>query len=273
MVDVALVQLALTAGGSGQVRPIESASEGVKEAAAAGAGFVVLPELWRTGPFELEATLGAAEYIDGPMVSALSTLAAELGIWLHGGSFLERARRGREGPADSTQIYNTSLLFDPAGDLVASYRKRHLFGFDSGEAALIDAGDEVVVVDTPIGPTGLATCYDLRFPEHFRALMEAGAEAIIVSSGWPEVRISHWQVLCRARAIENQVNLLACNAAGVSGAVPLGGRSNVLDPWGDVLAEAGPQPTTLVAHIDPASPGRTRGEFPVLRDRRDVLGS
>ena len=155
---------------------------------------------------------------------------------------------------------------------MASYRKRHLFGFDSGEAALIDAGDEVVVVDTPIGPTGLATCYDLRFPEHFRALVEAGAEAIIVSSGWPEVRISHWQVLCRARAIENQVNLLACNAAGVSGAVPLGGRSNVLDPWGDVLAEAA-RSRRPWSPTSTRQPGPHPREFPVLRDRRDVLGS
>ncbi len=275
MVDVALVQLDLAratlagaGAGASAARPLSLGLDAVRAAADGGAELVVLPELWRTGPFELESTLGAAEALEGPTATALSELAAELGIWLHGGSILEREATDQVAPGDQGRVFNTSVVFDPDGNLVAHYRKRHLFGFDTGEAALIDAGADIVVVDTPLGATGLATCYDLRFPEHFRALVDAGARAIVVSSGWPEARIGHWQVLARARAIENQVNLLACNATGASGAVPLGGRSAVLGPWGDILDEAGPEATTLFATVDPDAPVRTRAQFPVLRDRR-----
>lgn len=292
MVTVALIQLDLTTQGTDRPRPLPPVEVLIREAAGDGAEFIVLPELWRTGPFELDSTLDAAEPITGPTTHEMSTLAAELGIWLHAGSILESdasipvvvAARGDTATNAAatttlaptqvstaipvTRRYNTSLVFDPTGDLVARYRKRHLFGFDTGEAALIDAGDDVVVVDTPLGRTGLATCYDLRFPEHFRALVAAGAESIVLTSGWPEVRIGHWHTLTRARAIENQVNLLACNATGLSGTMPLGGSSAAIDPWGYVTAEAGPAATTLLAQVDPTAPARTRAEFPVLRDRR-----
>lgn len=263
MVTVALIQVDLTTSDAARPRPLQPVEALIRDAAADGAEFIVLPELWRTGPFELESTVGAAEPITGPTAVAMSDLAAELGVWLHAGSILES-----DGAPAAARLFNTSLLFDPAGELIATYRKRHLFGFDSGEAALLDAGDDVVVVDTPLGPTGLATCYDLRFPEHFRTLLDVGAESIVLTSGWPDVRIGHWRTLTRARAIENQVNLLACNATGLSGTVPLGGSSAVIDPWGAVTAEAGPGATTLLTQVDPTAPARTRAEFPVLRDRR-----
>ncbi|MFI0433058.1 MAG: carbon-nitrogen family hydrolase [Candidatus Nanopelagicales bacterium] len=263
MVTVALAQLDLTRAATDPAtapRPLAAGLAAVQEAAQAGAQLVVLPELWRTGPFELTETLGAAEALDGATATALSAIAAELGIWLHGGSILELAADGHR--------YNTSLVFDPEGALAATYRKRHLFGFDSGEAALIDSGDDIVVVDTPLGPTGLATCYDLRFPEHFRALVSAGAESVIVPAGWPAARIGHWAALAHARAIENQLAVLACNATGSSGGVALGGRSLVFDAWGEPLADAPEAPTVLAADVDPQHASTTRAEFPVLRDRR-----
>lgn len=263
MVLVGIAQLALTPRPTGAARGLDAAAGLVRDAAADGAEFVVLPELWPTGPFELAETLHLAEPIDGPHVTALADLAAEAGVWLLGGSFLESASI----ESGATCTYNTTVLFDPAGTLAATYRKRHLFGFDAGEAALIDAGNDLVVVDTPLGPTGLATCYDLRFPEHFRALVDAGAEAVLMASGWPAARASHWQTLTRARAIENQVWLIGCNGAGSSGEVPLAGRSAVVDPWGEAV-EAGTEEQVLTLAVDPAMVGQVRRDFPVLRDRR-----
>ena len=103
---------------------------------------------------------------------------------------------------------NTSVLFDPTGEVVATYRKIHVFGY-GGEAELMSAGDELVVVDTPLGPTGLATCYDNRFPEQFRALAEQGAQAFLMASGWPTKRIEAWDVLVQARPIEDQAWVIA----------------------------------------------------------------
>lgn len=260
VVKVALGQVGLEPRPAGSLtRPLSIGTDAVRTAAEAGAEFVVLPELWPSGPFELPETIASAQPFDGQFVSAMAAQAAASNVWLHAGSFLELAGDGR--------IFNTSVLFDDRGEVAATYRKRHLFGFDEGEAALIDAGDDIVVVDTPLGPTGLATCYDLRFPEHFRLLLDAGAEVVALCSGWPVRRIHHWDILVQARAVENQLWMLACNTAGVSGEVPQGGHSVVVDPWGR-CEWAADEPTVLVADVDPGMAARTRGEFPVLRDRR-----
>ena len=257
---VALAQLELQPRAAGSLtRPLSVGADAVADAAAQGAQFVVLPELWSTGPFELDETLGAAQPLDGEFATTMAAVAAEHGVWLHAGSFLEQAPDGR--------VFNTSVLFNDRGEVAATYRKRHLFGFDEGEAALIDAGEDIVVVDTPLGPTGLATCYDLRFPEHFRLLLDAGAHVVALASGWPVRRIHHWDTLAQARAVENQMWLLACNTAGVSGEVPQGGHSVVVDPWGRCVW-AGDEPTIVFADVDPGMAGQTRAEFPVLRDRR-----
>ncbi|MDI1290355.1 MAG: carbon-nitrogen family hydrolase, partial [bacterium] len=164
--------------------------------------------------------------------------------------------------------YNTSMLFDPEGRLVVTYRKIHLFGFEGGETTLMSSGDELVVVDTPLGPTGLATCYDLRFPEFFRALTEGGATAVLLSSGWPTPRLEHWDVLTRARAIENQVWFIACNEVGTQPGIDLGGHSVVVDPQGAVVAQAGTEQEVLIVDVDPESSSSWREQFPVLKDIR-----
>ena len=222
------------------------------------ADLVVLPELWHVGAFDVDAAREHAQPIDGPLVEALSALAREHATWLHGGSFCERA--------DDGSHYNTSVLFGPDGDLVASYRKVHLFGFDGGETVLMSAGDELFVVETPLGPTGLATCYDLRFPELFRALTGAGATAFLLTSGWPTPRIEHWDILTRARAIENQAWLIACNEVGAQPGIDLGGHSVVVDPKGAVVAQAGTEEQVLFVDVDPEASARWRAEFPVLDD-------
>jgi len=230
--------------------------------AAPRADLVVLPELWNTCAFDLPAAREGAQPISGPLVTGLADLARELGIWIHGGSLAELT--------DESVRHNTCVLFDPEGELVATYRKIHLFGFAEGERTVMSGGDELVVVDTPLGTTGLATCYDLRFPELFRALTDVGATAFLVSSGWPLSRIEHWDVLARARAIEDQAWVIACNEVGTQGAdgVVLGGHSVVIDPRGVVIAQAGESEEILYAEIDSDEAGRWRAAFPALADIR-----
>lgn len=244
--------------------PVESRRDRV--AALVGqerdADLVVLPELWHVGAFAFEEFAVNAEPLDGPTAEAMSAAASAAQVWLHAGSIVERDPQG--------PLYNTSLLFAPDGELHRVYRKIHRFGFDKGEATLMEAGRDIVtarVADTVIG---LATCYDLRFPEQFRLLVDAGAELLVVPAGWPARRRAHWSLLARARAVESQAYVLACGTAGTHAGVAQAGFSVVVDPWGEVVAEAGEGEQALRVEIDPARVAQIRAEFPVLRDR--VLG-
>ncbi|MEV4335624.1 carbon-nitrogen family hydrolase [Streptomyces sp. NPDC049590] len=227
-----------------------------------GADLVVLPELWTTGAFAYEEFGAEAEPLEGPTYEAMAAAARDAGVWLHAGSIPER---DPEGP-----LYNTSLVFSPSGELAAAYRKIHRFGFDKGEAVLMGAGRDLVTVRLPGTTLGVATCYDLRFPELFRSLVDAGAETLVIPAGWPERRRAHWTLLARARAVENQAFVLACGTAGTHAGVPQAGHSIVVDPWGEVLAEAGSGEEVLTVDLDPAKVAATRAQFPALKDR--VLG-
>ncbi|MET8693889.1 carbon-nitrogen family hydrolase [Streptomyces bauhiniae] len=230
--------------------------------AEADADLVVLPELWTTGAFAYDTFAAEAEPLQGPTHDAMASAAKDAGVWLHAGSIPERDPDGT--------LYNTALVHSPSGELVASYRKIHRFGFDQGEAVLMGAGRAPVTVPLPETTVGLATCYDLRFPELFRTLTDAGAETLVVSAGWPERRRAHWTLLAQARAVENQAYVLACGTAGMHAGVPQAGHSIVVDPWGEVLAEAGPDEEVLRVEFDPARVPATREQFPALKDR--VLG-
>lgn len=227
-----------------------------------GSGLVVLPELWHLGAFAYDDFETGAETLDGPTAAAMAAAARDAGVWLHAGSLVERDASGT--------LFNTSLLYAPDGELAHRYRKIHRFGFDSGEAVLMGAGEEVVTADLADTVVGLATCYDLRFPELFRALTDKGARAFAVPAGWPATRRGHWRLLAQARAVENQAYVLACSTAGTTGGVAQAGHSMIVDPKGGILAEAGEEEEVLRAELDPALVARTREEFPVLRDR--VLG-
>ncbi|AXE87276.1 carbon-nitrogen family hydrolase [Streptomyces sp. Go-475] len=254
-----VIQIAVDEGESVESRRRRVASM-VRE--QAGADLVVLPELWTTGAFAYEEFGREAEPLEGPTYEAMAKAASDAGVWLHAGSVPER---DPDGP-----LYNTSLVFSPSGDLAAAYRKIHRFGFDKGEAVLMGAGSELVTVRLPETTLGLGTCYDLRFPELFRGLVDAGAETLVVPAGWPERRRSHWTLLAQARAVENQSFLLACATAGTHAGVPQSGRSIVVDPWGEVLAEAGAGEEVLTVEFDPGKVATTREQFPALKDR--VLG-
>ncbi|MFG2687846.1 carbon-nitrogen family hydrolase [Streptomyces sp. NPDC048405] len=255
-----LIQIAVNEDETVEARRLRAAALVGEQA---GADLVVLPELWTTGAFAFEDFDAAAEPLRGPTYEAMAKAASDAGVWLHAGSVPERAADGR--------LYNTSLVFSPAGDLAASYRKIHRFGFDKGEAVLMGAGREPVTVAVPDTTTlGVATCYDLRFPELFRALVDAGAEILVVPAGWPERRRSHWTLLAQARAVENQAFVLACGTAGTHAGVPQAGHSIVVNPWGEVLAQAGAGEEVLTVEFDPGKVARTREQFPALKDR--VLG-
>ncbi|MFF0789986.1 carbon-nitrogen family hydrolase [Streptomyces spiralis] len=255
-----LIQIAVDEGESVESRRERAAS--LVRSQAGAADLVVLPELWTTGAFAFEEFGREAEPLEGPTYEAMAKAASDAGVWLHAGSIPER---DPDGP-----LYNTSLVFTPTGDLAAAYRKVHRFGFDKGEAVLMGAGRDLVTVRLPDTTLGLATCYDLRFPELFRGLVDAGAETLVVPAGWPERRRGHWTLLARARAVEDQAFVLACGTAGTHAGVPQAGHSIVVDPWGEVLAEAGHGEEILTVDFDPAKVATTREQFPALKDR--VLG-
>ncbi|HJQ83088.1 MAG TPA: carbon-nitrogen hydrolase family protein [Candidatus Binatia bacterium] len=240
----------------------------VREAASRGARLVVLPEVfaWR-GPRAEEA--GATEPVPGPTTERLAALARALGVWLCAGSLLER------GDGDG-RAFNTSCLFDPHGALVARYRKIHLFDVELPgrvsvrESATRAPGTDVVAVRTELGVLGLSICYDLRFPELYRRLVRAGAEVLLLPSAFTfPTGAAHWEVLCRARAVENQCYLIAPDQTGTS---PHGfadwGDSLIVDPWGRVLARAGDGEGVVVAEIDRGLLARVRRELPALAHAR-----
>jgi len=224
--------------------------------AQSGADLVVLPELWPNGGFAYDRWEDGAQALDGPVVTALRAATRDLGAMVHMGSLVERDGTGR--------LFNTSVLLGADGELLTTYRKVHLFGFGEGEPKLMTPGDGPVVHDR----LGLATCYDLRFPEMFRALLDAGAEVVLMPAAWPAKRVHHWRLLAQARAVENQTYVVACNTGGTHAGVPMGGHSLVVDPWGEVLAEAGTDEEVLVVDLDLDLVRATRAAFPVLADRR-----
>lgn len=224
------------------------------------ADLVVLPELWQVGAFNDAALRENAVPRDGEVVRALQEVAKEIGAWIHGGSFVELH--------DGEKLSNTALIIRPDGTIATFYRKIHLFGFDEGEAALLTRGNDIVLLDeTPIGKAGLATCYDLRFPELFRAQCTQGVQAFVMCSGWPTPRLNHWRILIQARAIENQAWFIACNEVGINGKYVLGGHSMIVDPKGEIVAEAGSEEEVIYADIDIDLTDQWRKDFPILRDR------
>jgi len=266
---------------------LKAAGELVDVAADAGAELVVLPEYFSVagGSAHLRAH---AEGLDGPTVSWASDLARRRRIWLLAGSFPEAPRldpaSGGSGPGADPRLSNTSCLVDPDGTVAATYRKIHLFdvsvaGAAHRESDTIAPGETLSLARLSSPPDGdrppvlgLSICYDLRFPELYRALALAGASVVAVPSAFTATTgPSHWEVLLRARAIEDQVFVIA---AGQVGRLPPGmpdghGHSMIVDPWGEVLAErTDPSPGVVTADLDFERQRRIRLELPVLAHRR-----
>ena len=204
-----------------------------------GHDLVVLPELWAPGGFAYRVWADRAQPVDGPIGRAMSAAARDAGVMLHAGSIVERPADGETGP-EGRGLWNTSLVYAADGSLAAAYRKIHRFGFGAGEPRLMDAGEDVVLVDLPGGArAGLSTCYDLRFPELYRRQLDSGATVFVVPAAWPRARVRHWTLLAHARAVEDQCVVIACNTAGTHAGTRMGGHSQVVDAKGEALAMAG----------------------------------
>lgn len=236
--------------------------------ATRGSDLVVLPELWAYGAFTPEHWSERAQPVDGEIARRAAAAAKELGAIVHAGSIVERGRSGADFGARGRGLWNTSLVFGPEGQSLATYRKIHPFGFGEGEAELLEAGSFAKSVPTGSFTMGLATCYDLRFPELFRLLVADGVDLFVIPAAWPAERAKHWRLLGRARALENQAFVAQCNMVGVNGGLVLGGHSQVVNPEGDVMVSAGSGEEILTVDIDIAEAVRFRQSFPVLTDRR-----
>ncbi|MBW1721543.1 MAG: carbon-nitrogen family hydrolase [Deltaproteobacteria bacterium] len=222
------------------------------------ADLVLLPEVWNIGYFSFDRYRPESEAPGGETAERMSSMARKLGTYLLAGSWITREEGGK--------LFNTSFLFDRNGDLVAKYRKIHLFGYGSRETEILEGGKEIVTHRTDFGTIGIATCYDLRFPELFRKMMSMGTEIFLVVSGWPFPRLEPWILFNRVRALENLAFLVSCNCAGVNRGVRFCGHSMIVDPWGKAVAAGGDEEEVITADIDKDMVTRAREEFPALRD-------
>ena len=247
---------------------LRAAEAAVERAARQGAEVVSLPELFSCLG-RARAMADAAEDIPGETSDRLAALARRLGITLLAGSIAERRD-------EDERFYNTSLLFGPDGELLAQYRKLHLFDValpgqvTVKESDAMCAGDDVATADTAIGRVGLSICYDLRFPELYRRFADEGVRVVFVPSAFslPTGR-DHWSVLLRARAIENQVYVIAANQHGRhTEQLVTYGRSTIIDPWGIELATAADAEQVISAEIDLARLESIRTRLPALAHRR-----
>jgi deaminated glutathione amidase len=248
-------------------RNLATADRLVREAAGAGAELVVLPEKWTVIGSGAQLAAGA-QPLDGPAMTWAAAIARELGIDLVAGSFSERV----EG---AEKLSNTSVHFGPDGSRRAVYRKLHMFdvevdGVRYAESAHEQPGEEIVVSSVAGVGLGMSVCYDLRFPELYRELAARGAEIIAVPSAFTLATTrDHWEVLVRARAIEDQCFVIAANQIGEHpGGLRSGGRSMIVDPWGLVLATAPDAETAIVAELDLEALRDIRRRLPSLANRR-----
>jgi predicted amidohydrolase len=226
------------------------------EAARRGSHLVLLPELWRSGYDLAQGARYAAPLGTGPF-SWVAELARAHSLWIAGA--LMEAKEG--------EIYNTATLHSPQGELAGVYRKIHLIGLME-EDRYLAAGNAAPILEPDWGTSALAICYDLRFPELFRGYALGGATLILLCAQWPRRRIGAWSTLLRARAAENQLFMLGCNRVGRNADTPFGGHSAVIDPWGNVVVEAGEAEVLLTAELDLGQIAQVREFMPVFTDRR-----
>lgn len=237
-------------------KALEHASQMIRQ--CRGADFILLPELWNIGFMSFDRYRNEAETQEGPTLTLLRALAKELSCHLHTGSFVEK--RG-------DHFYNSSFLLNPKGEILGSYQKIHLFTYQSQEAEILTPGTSITVIPTEFGNFGLATCYDLRFPEFFRKMLDQGAEFFLISSAWPHPRLEHWLLLNRTRALENLSYLISSNCVGINRGTRFVGHSLVVDPMGQILAGSNDEECIVWAEVNQHIILRARAEFPALRDR------
>ncbi len=243
----------------------EKTRQYIREAAGRGADFIVFPE---HADYLGRDHASHAVLVPGEMTRFFASCAEKYGIQIHCGTITEQ-NPGRNP-------YNTSVLFSSRGEILGCYRKLHLFdvalegapGYRESDEA--SPGDEIVLCDTEFGRIGMAVCYDLRFPELFRLLAKQGAELIVLPANFTEeTGRAHWETLVRARAIENTCFVAAAGQCGKKDAFASYGHSMIVDPWGNVLAEAGSQEEILYADIDTDRIRQVREQIPSLSNVRE----
>ncbi|MEI7429250.1 MAG: carbon-nitrogen hydrolase family protein [Betaproteobacteria bacterium] len=238
----------------------------IAEAAAHGAELVALPEYFPImGLRESDKVAVREAYGTGPIQDFLAAAAKQHGIWLIGGSLPLNA-------SSPDKMLNSSLVFNPQGERVARYDKIHLFGFQKGkerynESATIEAGSQPMAFETPFGRVGVTICYDIRFPELYRALGEV--DLMVVPAAFTETTgRAHWEILLRARAIENQCYVLAVAQGGKhENGRETHGNSMLIDPWGEILARQDKGPGVVLGDIDHARIADVRASLPALKHR------
>ncbi|MBP3700580.1 MAG: carbon-nitrogen hydrolase family protein [Lachnospiraceae bacterium] len=258
-----LCQMSVTADKEANLRKAE---EMVREAAAQGAQLVVLPEMFQCPYANANFPLYAEEG-EGESYGRLSSMARENGVTLVGGSIPERSAGG-------DQIYNTSYIFGPHGQLLGRHRKVHLFDVDVPggirfkESDTLTAGDSITVVDTPVGRIGVAICFDIRFAEMFRAMACAGAQILCVPAAFNMTTgPAHWELSFRMRAVDNQCFVAGCSPArDEKGSYVAYGHSIVTGPWGNVVAQADGQEQVVVAEVDLGEISRIRSQLPIMKE-------
>jgi predicted amidohydrolase len=247
---------------------IETAIKLLDEAGAAGVDFVALPEMF-TFMGAKEEYRANAETIPGEVTERLGEKAQEYSMYVHGGSMFEVAD-------EDEKVYNTTVVFNRDGELQATYRKIHLFDVEIGdevvtqESAYVNSGDSLTVVETDFVPVGLSICYDLRFPELFSTLSQRGAEVIVLPAAFTlYTGKDHWETLLQARAIENQVYIIAPGQIGDKpSSVATYGRSLVVDPWGNVVSKASDTNCVVTADLDFDYLASVRQELPSLKHKQ-----
>jgi predicted amidohydrolase len=254
MLTIALAQMDVRTGWP--EANLARAREFASQARRAGADLLLLPELWLHG-YDLERAGEWAAPLGERGFAEMAALAHEFGLHL-AGSLLERHAGG---------VSNTAVLYAPDGALLGAYRKVHLFRLMREQHYLVP-GERAVLCPSPWGPLGLPICYDLRFPELFRVMALAGAVLFLVPAQWPVRRLEAWLTLARARAIENELFVADCNRVGVAGDAVFPGRSCIVDPWGNVLAEGDDQERLVVAQTDLREMHKARRYLTVYEDRR-----
>lgn len=248
---------------------LDASCQMIEQAAKQGAGLIVLPENFLTlGLTFQEQRKKVESFGHGPIQEKMQNIAKKLNIWLVAGTIPIKD--------EDEKPYSSSLVFNPKGECVGRYNKIHMFDVmvankdEYKESDAIKPGEDVVVVDTPFGKLGLAVCYDLRFPELFRALMLKGAEILLLPSAFTvQTGKAHWEVLMRARAIENLCYVIAPGECGHrSDDRPTYGHSMIVSPWGEILASAKSEPAVVVAEIDLKKLIQVRQQFPALKHLR-----
>ncbi|MFC7322093.1 carbon-nitrogen family hydrolase [Halobacillus campisalis] len=257
MTNIAIIQMDIAFGNPDKNRSI--ALPLIEEAVSKGAEFILLPELWTTG-YDLSRFDEIAETLEGPTHKMLSELAQKHGVTI----------AGSVAEDDHGEYYNTMVAYNRSGDRTLNYRKAHLFRL-MDEEKFLNSGHHkgnFILEDTLVAGV---ICYDIRFPEWIRTHMLNGARGLFVVAEWPKPRVEHWRNLLISRAIENQSFVIACNRIGTDQNNEFGGHSIVVDPWGNIVAEAGDNEEILMCEVDFSRVEAIREQIPIFQDRRPEL--